>query len=70
MGFSIQIYKIQNYNLTVCMIVYLALLASGVEPRDEVLVDRFVPLGKSLDFNLVWDGYDLITTLSRIVQVM
>jgi hypothetical protein len=33
-------------------------------------VDRFVPLGKSMDFSLVWDGYDLISTLSRIVQVL
>ena len=33
-------------------------------------VDRFVPLGKSMDFTLVWDGYDLISTLSRIVQVV
>ena len=33
-------------------------------------VDRFVPMGKSLDFTLVWDGYDLITTLSRIVNVI
>lgn len=30
-------------------------------------VDRFVPFGKSMDFTLVWDGYDLILTLSRIV---
>ncbi len=33
-------------------------------------VDRFVPLGKSMDFTLVWDGYDLITTLSRIVNII
>ena len=33
-------------------------------------VDRFVPLGKSMDFTLVWDGYDLIETLSRIVNVV
>ena len=32
-------------------------------------VDRFVPLGKSMDFTLVWDGYDLIHTLSRIVFI-
>ena len=32
-------------------------------------VDRFVPMGKSMDFTLIWDGYDLITTLSRIVFV-
>lgn len=33
-------------------------------------IDRFVPLGKSMDFTLVWDGYDLITTLSRIVNIL
>lgn len=33
-------------------------------------IDRFVPMGKSMDFTLVWDGYDLITTLSRIVNVI
>lgn len=33
-------------------------------------VDRFVPLGKSMDFTLIWDGYDLITTLSRIVNII
>ncbi|MBO7510450.1 MAG: hypothetical protein J6T35_04625 [Bacteroidales bacterium] len=33
-------------------------------------IDRFVPLGKSMDFTLVWDGYDLIRTLSRVVGVI
>lgn len=28
-------------------------------------IDRIVPFGKTTDFDLVWDGYDLITTLSR-----
>lgn len=32
-------------------------------------VDRAVPMGKSMDFTLVWDGYDLIRELSRIVKV-
>lgn len=32
-------------------------------------IDRFVPMGKSMDFTLVWDGYDLIQSLSRIVFV-
>lgn len=31
-------------------------------------VDRIVPLGKTLDFSLTWDGYDLVQTLSRRVQ--
>lgn len=28
-------------------------------------VDRAVPIGQSMDFSLVWDGYDLIRSLSR-----
>lgn len=33
-------------------------------------IDRFVPFGKSMDFTLAWDGFDLITTLSRIINVI
>lgn len=32
-------------------------------------VDRIVPLGRTMDFSLIWDGYDLIRTLSRIIYV-
>ena len=30
-------------------------------------VDRVVPFGKTLDIDVVWDGYDLIGEMSRIV---
>jgi hypothetical protein len=30
-------------------------------------IDRIVPVGKTADFGLVWDGYDLIMAMSRIV---
>mgnify|MGYP003584338726 CR=1 FL=1 len=30
-------------------------------------IDRVVPLGRTLDFSLRWDGYNLIETLSRVV---
>jgi len=30
-------------------------------------VDRVVPVGKALDIGLIWDGYDIITSLSRII---
>jgi hypothetical protein len=33
-------------------------------------IDRFVPIGKSMDFNLIWDGYDLIRELSRIMTII
>ena len=28
-------------------------------------IDRIVPMGTTMDFTLVWDGYDLIISLSR-----
>lgn len=31
-------------------------------------VDRVVKVGRALDIGIVWDGYDLITTLSRIIS--
>ena len=30
-------------------------------------IDRVVPFGKTLDIGLVWDGYDLITEMSRLI---
>lgn len=32
-------------------------------------IDRIVPIGKTTDFSLFWDGYDLIRTLSRIIDI-
>ncbi|WP_198266390.1 acyl-CoA reductase [sulfur-oxidizing endosymbiont of Gigantopelta aegis] len=32
-------------------------------------VDRIVPCGKATDFGLVWDGYDLIRQMSRIISM-
>ena len=32
-------------------------------------IDRIVPIGQALAFGLVWDGYDLITELSRICDI-
>lgn len=32
-------------------------------------VDRIVPMGNTLDFSLIWDGYNLIEHMSRIVTV-
>lgn len=33
-------------------------------------IDRIVPIGKTTDFSLNWDGYDLIRSLSRVIQVV
>ena len=32
-------------------------------------IDRAVPMGKSMDFTLIWDGYDLIRELSRTILI-
>ena len=31
-------------------------------------IDRIVPIGKSFNIDQIWDGYDIIGTLSRIVN--
>ncbi len=31
-------------------------------------IDRIVPVGKAMDIGIVWDGYDIIGILSRIIQ--
>lgn len=31
-------------------------------------IDRIVPIGHTADFSLIWDGWDLIRTMSRVVD--
>ena len=33
-------------------------------------IDRVVPVGKALDIGIVWDGYDLVRTLSRQIEAV
>ena len=33
-------------------------------------LDRIVPIGRTTDFSLTWDGYNLIEAMSRIVDVI
>lgn len=32
-------------------------------------IDRIVPIGTALDISVIWDGYDLVRTLSRICDI-
>jgi hypothetical protein len=32
-------------------------------------IDRIVPIGKAMDIDIIWDGYDLVMELSRVVDV-
>ena len=39
------------------------LLGSGIKG-----IDRVVPLGKTMDFDLIWDGYDLASQMTRTIS--
>ena len=32
-------------------------------------IDRMVPVGQAIDMEVIWDGYDVISSLSRIVDI-
>lgn len=44
--------------------ILMPLLKSGIRG-----VDRVVPLGKTMDFDLIWDGDNLVEQLTRIVSL-
>jgi hypothetical protein len=33
-------------------------------------IDRIVPIGKSLDFSYIWDGYDLFRNFCREIEII
>lgn len=33
-------------------------------------IDRIVPMGHTMDFDLIWDGYDLVERLTRTISVI
>lgn len=39
----------------------------GIRPLG---VDRIVPVGKTMDFSLIWDGNDLIRSMSRVIDLV
>lgn len=42
----------------------MPLLMSGIRG-----IDRVVPVGRTMDFDLIWDGYDLYGRLTRIIAI-
>lgn len=58
---------------------YQTLAYYGIEKNDLVTfmnetkpvgIDRIVPIGKTTDFSLTWDGYNLISTLTRSCEII
>ena len=32
-------------------------------------IDRIVPLGRSIEMNYLWDGYNLLRTFTRVIDI-
>lgn len=56
---------------------YQTLTYYGLDPRDLAKsvkslglrgIDRIVPIGQALDIGIVWDGYDIVSMLSRVLE--
>ena len=45
----------------------LTTLISKIEPKG---IDRIVPIGRTMEFSSIWDGYELINTLSRRIEII
>ena len=65
--------------VNVCDIKCQTLTYFGVKKEDfenfldkarPIGIDRIVPIGKSMDFTLVWDGYDLIRQMSKKITII
>ena len=65
--------------INVCDIRCQTLTYYGIDKKDlaDLLeecrphgIDRIVPMGKSMDFSLIWDGHDLIREMSRRVIIL
>jgi len=44
-------------------------LKSFVDEYKPEGIDRFAPVGSALNISVIWDGYDLVRTLSRIIDI-
>lgn len=43
-------------------------IADWVKEKGLPGIDRIVPMGKTADFTMIWDGYNLIETMSRVIH--
>jgi hypothetical protein len=67
-----QLRRIVNtkYQTLTCFGVDSVALAEMVVSHRLAGIDRVVPVGKALDIGVIWDGYDIIRTMSRIISIV
>lgn len=47
-----------------------SILADFIRNEKPGGIDRIVPVGKTTDFSLIWDGFNLIDTLTRKIEIV
>lgn len=45
-------------------------LENWVKRNKPLGIDRIVPMGRTMDFSLIWDGHNLVDILSRKIQIL
>lgn len=45
-------------------------LKEFIEKNRLIGIDRCVPIGKTLDFEPIWDGWNLIVSMSKVIQIV
>ena len=58
----------EKYQTMTCFGFDRTQLARMVVEQEFTGIDRVVPVGQALDIGIIWDGFDLISTLSRIIH--
>ncbi len=59
-----------KYQTVTCFGINRQLLREFVINNGLNGIDRIVPIGKAVDIGIIWDGYDLIGMLSRVVALV
>lgn len=45
------------------------LICNSMSKYGSLRIDLIVPIGKALDMTYIWDGFDTIRSLSRVVNI-
>lgn len=59
----------ERYQTLTCFGIEATRLREFVISRRLRGIDRIVPVGRALDMDIVWDGYDIVGSLSRLVDI-
>lgn len=67
---SLEVYVKKNFQTMSYFGFEKATLQEFIKSSNLKGIDRVVPIGRTLDFSFFWDGYDLISIMSRVITVI